>query len=48
MRGGGGCDDEACCCWRCSLRRFRIKGMHIGDLSSVNGGAMMFDAFFLL
>lgn len=42
MRGGG-CDDSVCC-W-CSLRRFRIKGMHIGDLSSVNGGAMICDAF---
>jgi hypothetical protein len=28
------------------LRRLRMKGMHIGDLSSVNGGGMILDAFF--
>lgn len=39
MRGRGGLELELelelASCW-CSLRRFRMKGMHIGDLSSMN------------
>lgn len=43
MRGRGGLESElelGLACW-CSLRRFRMKGMHIEDLSSMNWDAMV-------
>lgn len=43
MRGRGGLESElelVWACW-CSLRRFRMNGMHIGDLSSMNCVAMV-------
>lgn len=43
MRGRGGLElglELGWACW-CSWRRFRMKGMHIGDLSSMNWDAMV-------